>query len=89
MIEGIGPELDGKVGTSKKSLDCVAKSSMSLFNRAILTRVVSTSREHSIFFLSKEISDFSVVEEFTPLIKIDIFVRTCRAVLGKEVHKSL
>ena len=89
MVEGIGPELDGKVCTMKHSTECICDGEMCVFNRSILVQRISASQTEIVVVLFEELADFWVMVQFPSLIHVDVFVRTMRRIVCKKVPKPL
>ena len=89
MIKSIWPELHVEVRAKKEGTNCVRKSTVSSFNRSILTRVVGSCWVNFVSFLVEEISNFGMVKEFAALVQMDVLVIALWVVLGKEMREPL
>ena len=70
-------------------MEGVSNSEMSTFNGSILVGGVSASWTDLIVVLLEEFLDFQITVQFPSLIHVDVFVRTTRRVVCKEVVKPL
>ena len=86
VVEGVGPELDSKVGASKEGSNGIREGSVSSLDRAILERGFSSSGSDFVSLGCEEISDSRIVIKLSALIKMDILVLTSvpGGVLRKE-----
>ena len=80
MKEGIWPELDIESSTNKKGSNMITDSLMSVFNRNILVRWISTSRVNFIVMISKDVEDVRISPKLSTLVKKDMLVSTNRTV---------
>ena len=89
MVEGTGPKLDVKISTKEKGANGVGKSSVSALDRTILSRRVRSSWMHCVTFLLKKVANLGMIEEFSALVEMHMFVAAARIALREEMCEPL
>jgi hypothetical protein len=91
MMEGIGPELGRKTGTTKHSTKSITNGLMGMFTRAVLMRGVRSRSFKTISSIFKQVHHIATSSKIATKVKANILIREVNreTMLGKPAIQKV
>ena len=87
MVKGVGPELDGEIGTMEHSAESISNGKISTFDGTALIRRVGTGGVDAIAKLTEELLDLGIAIKFPSLIHVYVLVGATWSIISEKLSE--